>query len=127
MTDQNPSTIKRSVLHDNAAGAIAYITILPAIIFLILPPYSKRPYVRFHALQCIFFYFVTYVVSWFLNLRVMVSELLTPSRYTGLDWLILAIWFVWMLIWVWCAVAALNGKRFKLPLLGALAEREAGS
>lgn len=127
MTGQSPSPIKQSGLHDNAAGALAYITILPAIIFLILRPYSKRPYVRFHALQCIFFYFVTYVVSWFLNLRVMVSELLTPSRYTGLDWLILAIWFAWMLIWVWCAVAALNGNRFKLPLLGTLAEREAGS
>ncbi len=126
MTDQNLATAKRSGLHDNAAGAIAYITILPAIVFLVLPPYCKRPYVRFHALQCIFFYFVTYIITWFLNIRTMISELIAPSRYTPVDWALLAVWTAWMLIWVWCAVEAVNGKRFKLPIIGPLAEKEAG-
>jgi uncharacterized membrane protein len=35
------------------------------------------------------------------------------------------IWGMWLGIWVVWAIAALNGKRLKLPLLGALAEREA--
>ena len=41
-------------LTDNAAGAVAYITIVPAIVFLVIPPYNTNPYVRFHAWQSIF-------------------------------------------------------------------------
>ena len=40
-------------LSDNAAGALAYITIVPAIVFLVMPPYNSSSYVRFHAWQSI--------------------------------------------------------------------------
>ena len=36
-------------LSDSAAGALAYFTFIPAIIFLIVEPYSRNPFVRFHA------------------------------------------------------------------------------
>jgi uncharacterized membrane protein len=35
------------------------------------------------------------------------------------------IWGIWLAVWVVWAVAALNGKKLKLPLLGALADKEA--
>src|SRR3954452_9966484 len=41
-------------LSDNAAGAIAYVTIIPAIIFLLVEPYNRKRFVRFHAFQCLF-------------------------------------------------------------------------
>ena len=44
----------QSGISDNGAGALAYVTIIPAIIFLMMPPYNKSSYVRFHAWQCIF-------------------------------------------------------------------------
>ena len=50
-------------LSDNAAGAIAYITIIPAIVFLLVEPYNKKPFVRFHAWQCIFLYVACIVWS----------------------------------------------------------------
>ena len=40
-------------LSDTAAGALAYVTIIPAIIFLVLAPYNTKPFIRFHAFQCI--------------------------------------------------------------------------
>ena len=43
---------KVGVLSENVAGALAYFTILPAILFLFLEPYRKNLFVRFHALQC---------------------------------------------------------------------------
>jgi uncharacterized membrane protein len=52
-TPVHPQTAQ-SGLSDNAAGAIAYITIIPAIIFLAVDPYKNSSYVRFHAWQCIF-------------------------------------------------------------------------
>jgi uncharacterized membrane protein len=32
------------------------------------------------------------------------------------------LWVFWILIWILCAVNALNGKRFRLPILGPLAQ-----
>src|SRR5438067_13478603 len=40
-----------SGLADNLAGALAYITIIPAIIFLVAAPYNQNKFVKFHALQ----------------------------------------------------------------------------
>src|SRR5437899_8466278 len=39
---------------DNVAGMLAYVTFIPAVIFLVLEPYNKSRFVRFHAFQCIF-------------------------------------------------------------------------
>jgi hypothetical protein len=41
-------------LTENLAGALAYVTFLPAIWFLVFEPFNKNPFVRFHAFQCIF-------------------------------------------------------------------------
>src|ERR1700693_5540103 len=43
-----------SGLTDNVAGMLAYVTIIPAIIFLVVEPYNKSRFVRFHAFQSIF-------------------------------------------------------------------------
>jgi uncharacterized membrane protein len=32
---------------------------------------------------------------------------------------------LWLLVWILCVLKALNGKRFRLPIIGALAERQA--
>ena len=39
---------------DNVAGMLAYITLIPAIIFLVMEPYNKSRFVRFHSWQNIF-------------------------------------------------------------------------
>src|SRR5580698_722078 len=45
--------VTSSGLSDNAAAAIAYITFIPAVIFLVLEPYNRVPLVRFHSWQSI--------------------------------------------------------------------------
>jgi len=37
------------------------------------------------------------------------------------------VWLAWILIWILCVVNAVNGKRLKLPLIGVLAEKQAGA
>ena len=46
-----PPVATSTGLSENAAAAIAYLTIIPAIIFLVLEPYNKMPLVRFHSWQ----------------------------------------------------------------------------
>ena len=41
-------------LADNVAGMLAYITIIPAIVFLVVEPYNRNRFVRFHSFQCLF-------------------------------------------------------------------------
>ena len=41
-------------LTDNVAGMLAYATIIPAIIFLVVGPNNRNRFIRFHAFQSIF-------------------------------------------------------------------------
>jgi uncharacterized membrane protein len=105
---------------DNAAGALAYITFLPAIVFLFLPPYSTRPYVRFHAWQSLYLHIAAFIVG------LALDAILVFGSFSG-GFLAVTVtrvlWIGWMLLWAMCAVTAVNGRRFMLPLIGALAEK----
>jgi uncharacterized membrane protein len=116
------SETNQSGISDNVVGAIAYITFVPAIVFLVLPPYNASPYVRFHAWQSIFINVAAVVVSIVLSIVLAFSVYLGSAAvvFLALTWLI---WIFWILIWILCAVNALNGKRFKLPIIGAPAEK----
>ena len=41
-------------MEENVAGMLAYFTIIPAIIFLLIEPYNRNRFVRFHSFQCLF-------------------------------------------------------------------------
>jgi uncharacterized membrane protein len=116
MSDSNPSG-----LSDNAAAGIAYITIIPAIVFLIIEPFKRSPFVRFHAWQSIFF-FVAWAV---IDILVGVIQNIVPSAvfltFTVLELVGLAIFIVWLIVFV----GAFGGKRIKLPVIGDLAEKQA--
>jgi uncharacterized membrane protein len=118
------SETKQSGLSDNAAGAIAYITFVPAIVFLVLPPYNATPYVRFHAWQSIFLNVAAFAIDIALAIVLAITMAFAPFGYYGFGHLIwLLIDLVWFIIWLVCVLQAVNGKRFKLPIIGALAEQ----
>jgi uncharacterized membrane protein len=111
-----------SGLSDNAAGAIAYLTIIPAVLFLILEPYNKNAYVRFHAWQSILLCVAAFVIDMVLGSVLMFALVFSPFMH-------LAVWrlieLFWLLVWLVCVVNAAQGKRFKLPFIGAFAEQQA--
>ena len=107
---------------DNAVGAIAYLTPVPAIAFLVLVPYKKSSFVRFHAWQSILLTFVAVIINYVLNFVFESSGVLGARLFVPVTVLIL---LFWLLLWILCALKAVNGKRFKLPIIGALAEKQA--
>jgi uncharacterized membrane protein len=109
-----------SGINDNAAGGIAYVTCIPAIIFLLIDPYKTKPYVRFHAFQSIFL-FITAVVLWIAVSFVVVFGMVFGMLRAGV--VAPLFWMAWIIVWVLCAVSALNGKYFKLPIIGPIADR----
>jgi len=111
-----------SGLSDNAAGAIAYFTFIPAFVFLILEPYNKNWYVRFHSWQSIFLAIAAFLIDMLLGIVSAVTFLFSPYLHLTLWRLVELFWFV---VWIVCVVNAWQGKRFKLPVIGALAEQQA--
>ncbi len=105
-------------LADNVAGALAYVTIIPAIVFLVLEPYNKKRFVRFHAFQSIFF-----CVAW-----IVIDIALTfISHIPFLGWMLWPlVGLVLFVIWLILVLKAFQGQMFKLPVIGDMAEQQAG-
>jgi uncharacterized membrane protein len=106
-------------LTESLAGALAYATILPAIFFLLLEPYNKNRFVRFHSFQCIFLN-VAWFVLWF-ALTVLGSVLGWASL------LILPLGLAGIGLWIVLVIKAYQGSIFKLPVIGDLAEKQANN
>ena len=116
------SVSAQSGLSDNAAGAVAYITFVPAIVFLVMPPYNGRPFVRFHSWQSILLNVAAFVVNIAVSLLAVVTLFMGPMVLYAI---IRIVWLLWIALWVLCVVQAVNGKMYKLPLIGDLAEKMA--
>jgi uncharacterized membrane protein len=110
----------QSGITDNGAGGIAYVTPIPAIILLMIDPYKTRPYIRFHAFQSIFL-FLTAFVFWIAVSFVVVFGMVFGTLRAGV--IAPLFWMAVIIVFVLCAVSALNGKYFKLPIIGAIADR----
>jgi uncharacterized membrane protein len=107
---QPTAPVAVSGLSDSAAGALAYVTIIPAIIFLLIDPYRTNPFIRFHAFQCLGLAVVGFAAS-----VVMVVPLI--------GWLIgIVAMPVLVIAWLFCIVKASQGVKFKLPILGPMVE-----
>ena len=121
MSDTNVSGVNASGLSDNAAGGLSYITIIPAILFLIVEPYKKSAFVRFNAWQSIFFYVAWAVV----HILVEIAQNLVPT----VVFLTLSLWqfvdLAFFVVLVIVFISAFNGKRFMLPIIGGLAVKQA--
>ena len=110
-------------LSDNAAGAIAYITFIPAIFFLTVEPYNKSAYVRFHAWQSILLCVAAFVIDIVLGIVIGVLLFAVPLFLHMLLWRLIEL--AWLIVWLICLINAAQGKRFMLPYIGARAEQMA--
>ncbi len=122
MPEQIPSSsANQAGLSENAAGGLAYITIIPAIVFLIVAPYNKSPYIRFHAWQCIFMaisWWVLDIAIWIFGRTLVFFRLLTLGLYP-------LVALAMIILWLMVLIKALNGEKLKLPFIGDLAEKQA--
>jgi uncharacterized membrane protein len=114
-------------LPETLAGAMAYCTIIPAIVFLLVEPYSKNRFVRFHSLQCLGVCLVTLVVGALLRVAGFVLFFI-PVLGHLLVWLLsMVVTLAFFVVWVVLVVKALQGEMFKLPVVGEFAERRASA
>ena len=103
-------------LTDNVAGMLAYVTLIPAIIFLVVAPYNRSRFVRFHAFQSIFL-----GIAWFiLDIAIAILPFVHHMLWSLLSLLGLILWIVLL-------YKAYQGEMWKVPIVGDMAEKQANA
>jgi uncharacterized membrane protein len=97
----------------NVAGLLCYLVgWVTGLIFLIIEKESK--FVRFHAIQSIAAYvvlFVIYLIFWFIPI---------------IGWIInIFVGIAMFVLWIVLMYKAYQGEKFKLPIVGDFAEKQA--
>ena len=117
-----------SGLTANTAAALAYLAgIITGILFLVIDPYKRDGFVRFHAFQSIFFN-IAWIVLW---MAWMIVGLVLGAVTKGLFFLLqvpidLVLMVGGFALWVFLMYSAYQGKMPRLPVIGALAAKQAG-
>jgi uncharacterized membrane protein len=113
---------------DNLAGLLCYLVgIVTGILFLVLEPYNKSKFVRFHAFQSIFL-FIAWIGVWIVLaifgaiLHIILGFGLAFSLMTLLHMVVGLGFFV---LWIVLMIKAYQGQKFMLPIIGPLADKQA--
>jgi uncharacterized membrane protein len=111
-----------SELSDHLAGMLAYFRFIPAVVFLVLEPYNKRRFVRFHAVQCL-------LLTAAFAAAGIVLAIVASIPFLGLITIPLhfVLWIGGLILWVILILKAYRGEMYKLPVIGDMAERQAGA
>lgn len=112
-------------LQDNVAGLLTYLFGILAIVFLLIEPYNKNKFVRFHCFQCIFFWVGAIalsiglmIVSVILGMIPVIGPILGFVLWLGL-------WLGMMVTWIMLMVKAYQGQMWQLPVIGKMAAEQA--
>lgn len=113
---------------ENELGALAYLTPIPALLLLIVEPFRRNRFIRFHSYQCLFLTLAAIVLSAIVTLVALVMSVLAAifsilgflgGLLSGASQLLL------LGMWVFAAYKAWRGDEYRLPLIGELASRHA--
>lgn len=122
-----PPGAQAAPMSSNVVATLCYLGwFVTAIVFLVLEPYRRDPFVRFHAFQSIFVSAaaVILLMAWSVVYRVLllislglldaIGSLVTTIIYLGL-----------FVLWLFMMYKAYNNERFMLPWVGPLADKQA--
>ena len=102
---------------DRILGALAYFTLVPAGVLLLLPGFRSHRFIRFHAWQSMLiwgvFCFLTIIGLSLSNIAAAMVFLIFGILVS------LAMLFLWIVL----SIKAWQGERFELPWFGPLAGR----
>ena len=105
-------------LQENVAGALSYLFgWVTGIIFYLLEP--DRPFVRFHAVQSIIVFGALTILGILFSIF---------SVIPGLGWMLTVLvgpvlGLVGFILWLVLIIKAYQGERYKLPVIGDMAEK----
>jgi len=124
---QPPPAASTGGLEENVAAALCYaLGLLSGIAFLVIEPFNTNKTIRFHAFQSIFFavgYFVFWII--FGIFTAILRSLLNYSLWFIPNLLSLGVGLAFIGVWLFLMYKAYNKERFKIPVIGDIAEKQA--
>mgnify|MGYP001570015589 CR=1 FL=1 len=100
-------------IQPNVAALLSYVLgVLTGIIFFIIEKENK--FVRFHAMQSIIVFGGLFVLQLVLAFIPVIGAILVPVISIGS-----------LILWVVLMIKAYQGEKFKLPMIGDIAEKQA--
>jgi uncharacterized membrane protein len=115
------------MMSETVAGALAYFTFIPAAIFLLVEPYKKNRFVRFHSLQCIGLFLCMAILAAVMRIAAALIGLIPMLGPLLLVLISVILGLGFFILWLLLVVKALQGEMFQLPLIGDYAERQAAN
>lgn len=117
------STVKKTSmgLDENVEGALCYVIgFITGIVFLVMEKDSK--FVKFHAWQSI----LTFFTLWVLNMLIsaLLGAILPWSMFGLVTGLVFLVSLVGLIIWIVLILKAYQGEKYKLPVIGDIAEKQ---
>ncbi len=99
-------------MQENVESLLCYlVTWITGIVFVIIEKDNKT--VRFHAWQSIFTFGILNIVMFVLNFVPIIG------------WIInFVLWVIEIILWILLMVRAYQGKMYKVPIFGNLAEKQ---
>ena len=123
-----PPAMAGTPISSNMAALLAYIVgFITGIIFLVIEPYKRDPYVRFHAFQSIFLsaaYIIVFVIWGMISSALFFASLGVVWQLLLIGWILLRLGF--FALWLFMMYKAYSNERFMLPFIGHLAASQAG-
>jgi uncharacterized membrane protein len=117
---------------NNVAGMLCYIPfgigLILGIVFLVIEPYNRNRFVRFHAFQSIFLH-VGVVALWiaFVFLSMILGFITRGLSIFLMGPLLTIVWLGVLVILVIMMIKAYGNQEMKLPFIGDLAAKQAGA
>lgn len=115
-------------MNDNAAGALCYLAgVVTGVLFLVLAPYNQNRNIRFHAFQSIFFCVALFAI-WIVFAIVAVTLHVVPVLGALISAMLsFVLWIGSLIVWIYMMFKTYNGEKIVLPVIGAMAEKQAGA
>ncbi len=115
-------------MSSNVAGLLTYILgFITGVIFLVIEPYKNDKFVRFHAFQSIFLsaVWIGFRIVWGTIVMGMIwSPFSALWALLGLISMLISLAFLACILFL--MYKAYSNERFKLPIIGELAAKQAG-
>lgn len=106
---------------DALLAAIAYVAIVPPILFLLIPATKRSRFVRFHSWQSLLFALATAIIGLVAKLLFLFFPIL-PGIGFLFAWLSAGVISIAVFVlWVVLVVKAAQGRGYELPVIGPLA------
>jgi len=117
-----------SGMQDNVAGTLAYVLgLITGVLFLVLEPYNRNREVRFHAFQSIFLNVAVVVAAIALSIvGAIVGSVIPVLGAVLIGALSLVLWLGSVVLWLLLLIKTYGGSKIVLPVIGPLAQKQAG-